>query len=82
MTIEQAEAVPEAFAAQEMVVPVPTIYDFLLPQDIVGKFIGKGGYAINELKKKSNTSIVIRAHPNNKDFKVCVIEGKFNFNQP
>lgn len=54
---------------------LPTIYQFIIPQSLVGKLIGRHGAFVNQIKSKTHTHIVIDEHPENDQLKVCIMEG-------
>lgn len=54
---------------------LPIIYDFLVPQTLVGKLIGRHGSFVQNIKDRSNTFVYIRKHPTNNKFKLCSVEG-------
>ncbi|XP_017770494.1 PREDICTED: A-kinase anchor protein 1, mitochondrial [Nicrophorus vespilloides] len=51
------------------------VHEFLIPQALVGKLIGRYGFGICDIKDKSHTKIVVRKHPTTHKFKICTIEG-------
>ena len=53
----------------------PPIYEFEIPQNIVGLIIGKKGVVIKDLTAKSGTWILIRDHNWKENYKICTIEG-------
>lgn len=53
----------------------PTIYQFVIPQNLVGKLIGRHGAFVNQIMSKAHTHIVIKKHPDNDQLKICVMEG-------
>ena len=53
----------------------PPIYEFEIPQHIVGLIIGKKGVVIKDLTNKSGTWILIRDHSFKDNYKICTIEG-------
>lgn len=53
------------------------LYQFVIPQEHVGKLIGKNGQFINTIKSNSNTRIYIKKHPVSFKKKICALEGKF-----
>lgn len=63
---------------------VPIVYEFVIPQQLVGRLIGRFGCFVAEIKEKTHAHILIKKHPTNNKLKVCAIEGnlkkKFNFN--
>lgn len=52
------------------------IYEFLIPQNLVGKLIGANGRFVTDIHNKTNAHILVKKHPNNNKTKVCVVEGK------
>lgn len=55
---------------------IPMIYEFVIPQNLVGKLIGAHGRFVIDIHNKTNANILVKKHPNNKKLKVCVVEGK------
>ncbi|KAB0794664.1 hypothetical protein PPYR_11503 [Photinus pyralis] len=53
----------------------PTIYQFVIPQNLVGKLIGRHGTFVNQIMSKAHAHIVIKKHPDNDQLKICVMEG-------
>lgn len=53
----------------------PSVYEFVLPQVIVGRLIGRHGVFLNEIKTQTHTNIFIKRHPDSNKLKVCAIEG-------
>ncbi|CAG9864954.1 unnamed protein product [Phyllotreta striolata] len=53
----------------------PILYQFVLPQTLVGKLIGKHGCFVTQIKNKTNAMIVVNSYPNNNKLKVCSVEG-------
>ncbi|KRT85600.1 K Homology domain containing protein, partial [Oryctes borbonicus] len=56
-------------------VPAHFLYEFAIPQNLVGRLIGRGGCTISDIKEKSRTRIMIKKHPSNSKMKICAIEG-------
>ncbi|XP_015113342.1 KH domain-containing protein akap-1 [Diachasma alloeum] len=52
-----------------------TIYEFAMPQTLVGRMIGKRGISIQQLNAKAEVNIIVKRHPTTKHLKLCVIEG-------
>ncbi|KAF7284796.1 hypothetical protein GWI33_021554 [Rhynchophorus ferrugineus] len=50
-------------------------YEFIIPQSLVGKLIGRHGTFIQSIKDKCNTNVSLGKHPSDKRFKICCIEG-------
>lgn len=51
------------------------VFQFVIPQEHVGKLIGKHGQFINTIKASSNTRIYIKKHPTSYKKKICALEG-------
>lgn len=51
------------------------IYEFIIPQSLVGKLIGKHGSSVANIKDKTGAHVIVRKHPTNSKLKVCSIEG-------
>ncbi|KAI4460876.1 tudor domain containing protein [Holotrichia oblita] len=56
-------------------VPSQFLYEFCIPQNLVGRLIGRGGCIISDIKEKTRTRIMIKKHPSNSKMKICAIEG-------
>lgn len=56
-----------------------SVYDFLLPQLLVGRLIGRHGSFVHEIKAKTNATIWIKNHPDTSKQKICSVEGKLTF---
>lgn len=55
-----------------------SVYDFLLPQLLVGRLIGRHGSFVHEIKAKTNASILIKKHPETTKQKICSVEGVYS----
>lgn len=56
--------------------PKIMIHEFVIPQILVGRLIGRHGSFVHQIKDKTNANILIKRHPGNmKGMKVCSIEG-------
>lgn len=55
--------------------PVPSVYEFVLPQHLVGRLIGRHGCFVHQIKAKTNASILIKRHPDTQKLKICAVEG-------
>ncbi|KAJ8879929.1 hypothetical protein PR048_020550 [Dryococelus australis] len=53
---------------------VPSIYEFVLPQHLVGRLIGRFGTFVHQIKDKTNANIFIKKHPDTTKLKICAIE--------
>ncbi|XP_073983714.1 A-kinase anchor protein spoonbill [Rhodnius prolixus] len=53
----------------------PSIYEFVLPQIIVGRLIGRRGTFLHEIRTSTQTNIYIKRHPDTNKLKICAIEG-------
>lgn len=56
-------------------VDIPSLYECIVPQIIVGKLIGRHGCFVNQIKEKTNALILVKRHPTNDKLKICSIEG-------
>lgn len=56
-------------------VPLPSVYEFVLPQHLVGRLIGRHGCFVYEIKKNTNASILVKRHPDTQKLKICAVEG-------
>uniref|UniRef100_A0A1B6G7Z0 Tudor domain-containing protein n=1 Tax=Cuerna arida TaxID=1464854 RepID=A0A1B6G7Z0_9HEMI len=54
---------------------VPIIYEFVLPQVIVGRLIGRHGAFLHDIRSKTHTNVFIKRHPETNTLKICAIEG-------
>lgn len=54
---------------------LPTFYEFVIPQSLVGKLIGRNGSFVSQIRNTTNASIIVRPHPTNNKMKICSIEG-------
>ncbi|XP_050304326.1 A-kinase anchor protein 1, mitochondrial isoform X2 [Anthonomus grandis grandis] len=52
-----------------------TSYEFVIPQNLVGKLIGRQGFFVQSIKERCNAQVYIRRHPSNNRLKLCSIEG-------
>lgn len=57
------------------------IFEFNIPTDMCGLFIGTRGKTIKMISQQSGTKIRLQNNPYTRDFQICVIEGKYQFNQ-
>lgn len=57
-------------------VTAPIVYEFVVPQHLVGRLIGRYGNFVTEIKEKAHAHILIKKHPTNNKLKVCAVEGK------
>ena len=59
---------------------LPSMYEFDIPQNLVGLVIGIKGQTVKEISQMSDTSMIIRRdHPSASDstYQVCTVEGQF-----
>lgn len=54
---------------------LPRIYEFELPRELCGRFIGQGGRNVTAVKTRSNTRIYVQQHPFSSKLKICSIQG-------
>ncbi|XP_070165006.1 KH domain-containing protein akap-1 [Polyergus mexicanus] len=54
---------------------VPSIYDFAIPQHLVGRLIGRHGSFLQSIRTKADISIYVNDHPCDGDHKICSIRG-------
>jgi len=57
-------------------IPITCIYEFVIPQHLVGRLIGRNGSYIHEIKENTHASVYIKVHPDTSKLKICAIEGK------
>nr|CAH7750231.1 unnamed protein product [Callosobruchus chinensis] len=50
-------------------------YEFVIPQVLVGKLIGRHGSFVTQIRDKTNAMIIVRKHPTDDKMKVCSVEG-------
>jgi len=55
------------------------IYEFEIPQTIVGRLIGKYGAFVNRIKGTTRANIMIKRHHINPAMKICAVEGRHIF---
>ena len=55
----------------------PCIFEFVIPQQLVGRLIGKHGCFVQQIKTETNCSIFVKRHPESVKHKVCAIEGNY-----
>ncbi|CAH1957628.1 unnamed protein product [Acanthoscelides obtectus] len=53
----------------------PSYYEFVIPQVLVGKLIGRHGSFVTHIRDKTNAMIIVRKHPTDNKMKVCSVEG-------
>ncbi|XP_072751911.1 KH domain-containing protein akap-1 isoform X2 [Anoplolepis gracilipes] len=53
----------------------PSIYDFAIPQHLVGRLIGRHGSFLQSIRTKADISIYVNDHPCDGDHKICSIRG-------
>lgn len=56
-------------------VSLPTMYEFAIPQTLVGRLIGRHGCFVSQIKNKAHAHILIKKHPESNKLKICAIEG-------
>ncbi|XP_076244159.1 A-kinase anchor protein spoonbill isoform X2 [Calliopsis andreniformis] len=54
---------------------IPILYEFNIPQHLVGRLIGRNGSFLQSVRVKTEAHIVVKRHPSSRDFKICAIEG-------
>lgn len=54
---------------------MPMIYEFSIPQSLVGRLIGRHGSFLQNIRHKAEVNIVLKRHPISRDQKLCAIEG-------
>ncbi|KAF5269684.1 hypothetical protein FQA39_LY08607 [Lamprigera yunnana] len=52
-----------------------TIYQFIIPQDLVGRLIGRYGTFVTQIKNRTRANIVIEKYPDDNNSKICIVEG-------
>ena len=53
----------------------PVLYEFSIPQNLVGRLIGRHGSFLQSIRVKAEVYIVVKRHPTSRNQKVCAIEG-------
>lgn len=56
-------------------IETPLIYEFEIPQSIVGLVIGRQGITIKQFTDRSGAQMIIRRHYAGDNFKICTVEG-------
>ena len=51
------------------------IYEFEIPQTIVGRLIGKYGSFVNKIKLTTGANIIVKRHGVHPSMKICAVEG-------
>lgn len=51
------------------------LYQFIIPQSLVGLLIGKHGAFVSQVKSKTSANIFVKRHPDSVKLKICAIEG-------
>ncbi|XP_075220753.1 A-kinase anchor protein spoonbill [Lycorma delicatula] len=54
---------------------IPSVYEFIIPQHMVGRLIGRHGVFLHDIRSKTHTHIFIKRHPDTTKLKICAIEG-------
>lgn len=54
---------------------IPMTYEFSIPQNLVGKLIGRHGSFLESIRLKAEVRIAVKRHPAWKYQKICAIEG-------
>ncbi|CAL7940618.1 unnamed protein product [Xylocopa violacea] len=54
---------------------LPVAYEFCIPDNLVGRLIGRQGCVLQNIRLKAGVHIVIKPHPVWKDQKICAIQG-------
>ena len=52
------------------------IFEFNMPSDLCGLFIGTRGKTIKTIRDQSGARLKLRNNPYTPDFQICVIEGR------
>lgn len=52
------------------------VYEFTIPQDLVGRLIGKFGNFVNQIKSNAGVNIIVKRAGYSEEFKVCALEGR------
>ncbi|XP_053998592.1 KH domain-containing protein akap-1 [Hylaeus anthracinus] len=54
---------------------LPMIYEFNIPQHLVGRLIGRNGSFLQSIREKAEVYIIVKRHHTLRDQKICAIEG-------
>ncbi|XP_017877636.1 A-kinase anchor protein 1, mitochondrial [Ceratina calcarata] len=54
---------------------IPATYEFSIPQNLVGRLIGRHGSFLQSIRLKAEVHIAVKRHPVWRDQKICAIEG-------
>lgn len=54
---------------------LPRTYEFELPRELCGRFIGQSGRNVTAIRQRSNTRIYVQQHPFSSKLKICSIQG-------
>lgn len=54
---------------------IAVTYEFSIPQNLVGRLIGRHGSFLQNIRHKAEVHIVVKRHPVWRDQKICAIEG-------
>ncbi|XP_043264611.1 KH domain-containing protein akap-1 [Colletes gigas] len=54
---------------------IPMVYEFNVPQNLVGKVIGRHGSFLQSIREQAKVHIIIRHNPIFRDQQICSIEG-------
>lgn len=52
-----------------------SVYDFLVPVNVVHHLIGTKGRYVNQLKAKTGVNMIVKKHPASKALRICTMEG-------
>lgn len=67
---------PPPVQAQQDNGSIRQIHEFLIPQQLVGRLIGRHGAFVHQIKERTGAHILIKKHPEQlKTVKVCAVEG-------
>ncbi|XP_039292884.1 A-kinase anchor protein 1, mitochondrial isoform X2 [Nilaparvata lugens] len=51
------------------------VYEFIIPQHLVGRLIGRHGAFLQEIRGTTHTNLFIKRHPDTNKLKICAVEG-------
>ena len=54
---------------------IPMLYEFSIPQNLVGKLIGRYGSFLQSIRVAADVRIIVKRHPTSREQKICAIEG-------
>lgn len=68
-------ALTSSVSPADDLIETPLVYEFEIPQSIVGLVIGRQGVTIKQFTDRSGAQMIIRRHYAGDNFKICTVEG-------